>query len=241
MEIGDKIKAIKAIARHSSRNAAKLPKGNYEFIEDFGKELNIPKYRKSLFRGIGLHRGGNAAAVKVAHGILADKSFKLSSFTGAQRYAESWSKSPSAAKDFAKDNPFGAILESRPLPKDIVIDLSDNRFRDFDFKKIVDETVTGALAFSMEEKEVVVRTGNRKYSLCRNIVYFVLDANVMREGWKTLPQALSERLKNNRHFQLELDTIDRWTTFRFACKGGKLVYLPGNSEESDWFSKLESR
>ena len=247
----DKIRAVRAIIRHSSLDAVKLTKKSYDMIEDFANDLGAPKYGKSMFRGIGLHRGNAADAVKVALGILADKRFRLSSFTGGNRHAESWSKSPETARDFAKNKPFGAVLESRPAAKDIVADLQNKRIRDFVLRDDFLHTMKGnttrmkqSLDYSRLEREVVVRTGNRKYSLCRNIIYFIVKADIMREGRDKLPDALMRRLGNDankKDFQRDHDDIDRWSKYRFACKGGTLVYLPGYSEESNWFAKLASR
>lgn len=237
------------LARHAGRNASRLTKESYDAMEKLAADLGIPKYAKSLFRGIALK---NDPAV-VLSAIVQNKSFRLSSFDGRQRHAESWTKSPHMARKFASStkHPAGIVLEARPSAKDIVIDLSDKRISKHARQLGYAESelrlkLSLALDFMQKEDEVVVRTGGRKYTFCRNIMYLHVKSSVMKES-KTLMNDLVEKTEKNdsdsnmEDLRYDMGNIGRGRIFMFACKGGNVVYLPSNKAADSWFSKIKSK
>ena len=241
MDFDDKKAAVRALGRHAAIDAGKLTGKNYDLIERFVSDLGVPKYRKRLYRGIGLTRGSMIDGAKAAKEILDNKSFRLSTFKGAKRHAESWSKHPDDGMSFAR-RPMGVLLMAKPSPKDIVADLEDGRVatavRSFEYVDGMARSVRNA-GYAFNEREVIVRTGNRKYNLCRNIVYLHVDAAVMKAGWDFLPEAFGSRLKGGKdEYRRDIDEIDRWMRYHFACAGGKLVYLPQSEDVYNWKNKL---
>ena len=226
---------IDDVVRHSGRSAAKLSGESYDAIERLADNLGIPKYRKSLFRGISMRMDDPA---ELLSGILKNKSFRLSSFTGGNRHAESWSKSPETARKFSSKHSLGMVVEARPAAKDIVIDLSDKRIRNH---AQGDGKSSLALNFSKLEKEVVVRTGERKYSFCRNIIYIRIKASVVAKSKKLQEELLRLTNEAGESLRYDMERIGRSSVFMFACKGGRMVYLPGRNAADVWFSKLKSK
>ena len=241
MDIDGK-KAITYLAAHiggdlvSELFRGKLKEREYAAMEAWAKSIGQKKYRKSVFRGFVL-KGG-----KQLIDLLADKPLALSAFEGTMSHAESWSADPKSASVFAIPTSPNVLMEARPAPKDIVMQVDDLamkaiRERD-DIRDIYKSTVE---YYGRKEREVLVRTGNRKYSLCRNVLMIGIPAWLVEGGtrWNIIDPLL-ERLRNPEDFKKHL-AGDRDKHWRFACNGGKLVWLPSEAAYGKWLGKLSSR
>ena len=111
------------------------------------------------------------------------------------------------------------------MPKDIVLDVN-YKVIEMSRKLKVDTTPYDEFG---DESEVIVRTGNRKYTLCRNIVVMGLDSGHVA----THRHLIEVRLKNKMGREPGMKY--------FACKGGNLVYLPSRDALKSWVLKLKSR
>ena len=231
-------KALRKLNDHAG--GFDLTKTDYDIIEQWAKDvLKQKKYRQSIFRGIRM--SDENQIIK----IMDNKNIKLSTFEGAGKFAESWSTDPSIAMYFAAEygtHRMFSILESRPNPKDIVIYMErqllkhvENHENHAAFADII------RFMKDKKEKEVVVRTGNRKYTLCRNIVFLNIPKKHMVH--KHILLSIVKRIgdeKNLARFQKDLLLTSK-ESYQFACGSGKFVYLVNERAAQTWMRKLASR
>ena len=233
---------VALLNRHVGGNEG-LSKKDYDEIQALAKQIGQDKYRKSVFRGIKLK---GIYQTKIVD-IMANRSVKLSTLEGGKRYAESWSIDPRKAIQFAEsfgpDRPF-VVMEARPAPKDIIISM-DEKF--LDKIKDVSAIKKGSIeSYASQEKEVVVRTGNRKYTLCKNIRYLNIPRDHLRAGGGghdiNILIPIVQRLKDKRNLaRFQSDLAKDFGRYRFACGGGNIVYLASDRNAETWHRKLASR
>ena len=227
-----------------------LTKKDYDSIEKWGREnLRQNKYRQSVFRGIKMD-GHEAEIIK----IMDNKPIKLSTLEGANRAAESWTTDPGIAKFFAAShgpNRMYVIMEARPAPKDIVIHMDDRMANYLERREDIDKDVKSEIVHYIKERkerEVIVRTGNRKYTLCRNIVFLSIPkkhliAEMSKAHKINVLIPIVKRIKDQRNLdRFQRDLQDSYqNSYKFACGSGNFVYLASDRMAETWMRKLASR
>ena len=246
----DEKKTIAKLNDHAAGSG--LAKIDYDNIEKWATEhLRQKKYRQSIFRGIKME-GHESEIIK----IMADKSIKLSTFEGKSKHAESWTTDPVVAKNFAAasgGNRMYVVMEARPAPKEIVVYVNDSAVRYLESRDDIGKSYKNEIlhyAKTGKEKEVIVRTGNRKYVLCRNIVFLnIPKKNLVNDyhsggGHKiNVLFPIVKRLKDNKNLErFQKDLTNRYTeSYKFACGAGNFVYLASGRAVDTWMRKLASR
>ena len=242
-------KAIALLEKHIE-GGYDLRKTDYDDIHALAKQIGQDKYGKSVFRGIQLTGGGEKKTIRDLHmsanpkhvpgianqisDIVANKPVKLSTAKGGNRYAESWTIDPEIAYEYAEmvgpRAPF-VILEARPAPKNIII-VMDYGIVNKIPSKIIKDLVPATL-------EVVLKTGNRKYTLCRNIRYINIPGNYIAEN----RNAIMNRIKDKKNAERFMSDVGRpgKKNYTFACGGESIVYLQSDKIAETWLRKISSR
>ena len=231
---------VALLSRHV-RGGKYLSKNDYDGIELLAKRIGQKKYRRSLFRGIVLA----GRFEKKILDIMANEPVKLSTLkgSGVVRHAESWTPDPSVAHDFAEfDGPLVpyVILEARPAPKDIVITIDKSIL-----PEIADAFGTGRnpIKSFVGDREVVVRTGDRKYTLCRNIRFINIPKHLLTAKVRI---RILQRIKDEKNLGLFESHVENgpkshFDRYQFACGNGNVVYLESDRSARAWIEKLSSR
>ena len=239
----DDIKAVEKLANHLRGRRKPVSPEDYALIEDWAKSTGQKKYRKSVFRGFRLH-GDEKEMVD----ILNNKPMKFSARGNRSfdREAESWSTDPGSAVNFG-----GALLESRPSPKDVVVKVDEGIIRAAMLTDASPRDKNTVKFYGEHEKEIIVRTGRRKYTLCRNIILLMILREYLANSYgpvvlkDTVLVPLMKRMNNNANaecFKKDLLKKTRFErSFNFACGGGNLVYLATRNQYDSWLKKLKSR
>ena len=231
-------------------------KDGYDAIRQLALKLRQKPWRKSVFRGF--KSDSRTTQLSLLRDILKDKKMLFSKFEGKQRHAESWSVKLKIATSFGMGSEgLGIVLESRPLPRDVVLFMSDK------FVNVVSGIAQkmgvegyGSIRNFADECEVIVRTGKRKYRLCRNIVLMNIPEGLLSPAmWRDkkgaastsdIRNAIAERIKNaaNRgEFLADTDAnynnhIGWRNGYSIACRKGKFVYLRNREAVSKWANLL---
>ena len=159
--------------------------------------------------------------------ILEDKPVKLSERSGRGKTAESWSADPRKAWMFARGEGLGILLKAKPLPKHQILELDGRTVAVL--KALAEKFDMPSIAATLKsfggESELIVRTSNRKYTLCKNIVVLAVERDVYRDHLREF----AERLGNV--------VPDDGKLLHFACGKGNLVFMPASKVDS-WLGRL---
>ena len=221
---------VKQLTNHL--DGMRLSKKDYSDIARIAEKIGQKKHRGIVFRGYQM-------LPKDIPALLSDKPLKLSTSEGGFKDAESWTKDLKVAVRIAYSlkRPY-VVMKSKPAPKDIIISIDSTlveKLRDLGFCDDELSDLDHYVNWEREE-EVLIATGNRKYTLCRNVVEVGIPHVHALANKKKLEKLLTASKKNFDIFAGHLASRKK-DNYNFACAGGKLVYLPSMDAHYKWSEK----
>ena len=228
---------ILALDKHMDGLAPPLDGNEVALLRSLSAKSGQKPYRKPVLRGFD-------APESAMDGIIRNRPFKLSTFAGAKKLVESWTTDPDTAMFFAAGPGLPIILRARPSPRDIAIfvneELSDmvmERAKELDMPVKSWRHIRN----NRSECEVVVATGNRKYTLCRNIVYMKMHGRDIPFYGRA--DILADMIPDRKNADLFREAAKEkksgtGTYFHFACADGKLAYIPDYSAKRKWMARI---
>ena len=219
---------------NSHLDGMKLSAKHYDLVARMGTKLDQRKVQGVVFRGYKLQR----SAVRP---LLENKPLKLSETGGGFWNAESWTRDLHVAARFAFElhQPW-VVMQSKPSSREIIISIDDALLTKLE-KAGFGEDILKALEHYVkweQEEEVLLKTGGRKYTLCRNVVSMGIPGKMIPDYKELIETRLKASPKNYARFSRDTVMKAKDDLFMFACANGKLVYLPGMDSHYKWAKKM---